>query len=90
MLQHGSVLLRDDQTRLMALAAAEDESAPAVATLGELLETEPSPADFGTAARASLRSMTGTDSIPLEASDVERLAGPHVQSFRDERWTWRA
>ena len=89
-LQHGSILVRDDQSLLAKLAAPGDEPVPAPATLSELLDDEPTPAEFGAALRASLHSTTGAYPAPLDGSEVASLCGRHVGEFLDERWTWRA
>ena len=90
LLQHGSILVRDDQHWITELLSAHVEGAPtAAATLATALGHEPSLDEAAAALRAALAEAGGgvvdfEDHPALEA-DVARLGN----AYRDDGWTWR-
>jgi lipoate-protein ligase A len=90
LLQHGSILLRDDQHLIARLMLAGDEANPMAATLSEALGREPSVGEVADALRAALCRATGNAAPDLEPDDVllsevDRLS----RIYRDDSWTWR-
>jgi lipoate-protein ligase A len=88
LLQHGSILVEDDQALAAELSCRPGCPASPVATLKALLGYGPSPAEVGTVLRATLREYA--DVAPLMpdaalASEAGRLAA----RYRDPGWTWR-
>ena len=90
LLQHGSILVRDDQQMIAPLMLIPDEANPMAATLVEALGREPPPDEVAGALCAALRSVTGTaphaftpDAVLL--GEVDRLS----DTYRDDSWTWR-
>jgi lipoate-protein ligase A len=88
-LQHGSILLDDDQGLLRELALVPLPPVPAPATLHGMLGAVEEDAVVDAIAAALRGVVTGT---LVESSDSE-IASHHVAAaasrYRDSRWTWR-
>jgi lipoate-protein ligase A len=87
-LQHGAVLLEDDQRLVHALAGQVPELLPEVPlseALGRRVEWDEM-ADAVEAASAAW----GDGWAPMAAADLLSLAGRHADHFRDPAWTWAA
>lgn len=91
LLQHGSILVNDDQSSLpdFAKSAAESEWVPAPATLHALLGRSPDPAEVAEAMFGAVRSLEDERAIELDEAEVRDAALEHVSHFLDEGWTWR-
>jgi len=90
LLQHGSVLIRDDQATISRLTKTTSDDPPAAATLLNALGREPSLEEVSGPIRESLQAAVGARAEPLCSDrelerDVERLA----VAYADESWTWR-
>jgi lipoate-protein ligase A len=95
LLQHGSILLDDDQSILERLALnpipssrAGGPSSPA--TLHQVLGRVPAVAEVADALFAAVRAIEDGGARPLDAipsldADVRRAA----ERYRDDQWTWR-
>ncbi len=80
LLQHGSILLEDDQRRL---------GAPGAATLNAALGRRVTFGEVRNALVAALTAAVGTVPEPLGAAELaEGIVGARAQ-FADPRWTWR-
>jgi lipoate-protein ligase A len=91
LLQHGSILIRNEQglveeLRIGALPAAE---IPAVG-LAELLGSEPGATELEGAIVAGFEQVLGASLEPgeLTAGETER-ASLRLQAYEDPAWTWR-
>jgi lipoyl(octanoyl) transferase len=92
LLQHGSILVDDDQSMLPAFAAglrAMGEAIPAPATLHALLGRPPDAAEVAGAMFDAVRLLEDADASELAEDDVRDEALKHVPHFLDEDWTWR-
>ena len=90
LLQHGSILIRDDQALIGQLTTTTLDAPPAAATLIQALGREPSLEEVAGSILESLQSQVGgpADPLCLDAElldDVERLC----VGYADESWTWR-
>jgi lipoate-protein ligase A len=90
LLQHGSILIRDDQSRISRLTSAPLHLPPLAATLGAALGRDPSIEEVSRPLQESLAAAVGSRVEPLRAdadlkSDFERLR----ERYADESWTWR-
>ena len=90
LLQHGSLLVDDDQSWIGELAARPLPPVPPPATLRAVLGRAPSLDEVGAAVFAAVRALEDPHAAPL-ASDptldtevLERRA-----RYRDDAWTWR-
>ncbi len=86
MLQHGSILISDDQSGLAALAGGG--AAPAPATLEQALGRAPRPAELHDAMLAAMRE-DGIEPRPLAAAKLTDSLARHLPAFEDSQWTWR-
>src|SRR5450756_53216 len=92
LLQHGSILVNDDQSTLPVFAAgaqAMRESIPAPATLHALLGRSPDASEVASAMFDAVRSLEDADATELGEEDVRDETLEHVPHFLDEDWTWR-
>lgn len=90
LLQHGSILLDDDQTRIAGLAARPLPAIPRPATLAALLGRAPAPDRVVAALFAAARAVEDPAATPLGddpdlALDAHRLRARYL----DPAWTWR-
>jgi lipoyl(octanoyl) transferase len=92
-LQHGSILIDDDQTMLAGAIDAECAlpPVPAPATLRALLPRVPTLADLAGAISAVLVDSTGIAPVRLapEALLAEAEVRTRSEHYRDPAWTWR-
>lgn len=89
-LQHGSILVDDDQPMIARLALHPTPPMPAPATLRSALGRAPENAEFARALLESIRELQDPDALPFELddalrSDLDRLRGRYL----DPAWTWR-
>lgn len=87
-LQHGSILLGDDQARIAALALAPLAPALPAATLAGSLGRTPAYEEVRDALFAALRSRAA-DVGDLDAGVASRFAAPQRDRYRSAEWTWR-
>jgi lipoate-protein ligase A len=90
LLQHGSILIDDDQTLATTLLLQPVQVSPAPATLRSLLGNAPSLEDVHDALRRSLATLAQLEVSPLSTdaafdSDVDELR----RHYGDDSWTWR-
>lgn len=86
MLQHGSILVADDQSALATLAGGGVTPPPA--TLEQTLGRVPDPAELHDALLAAMRA-NGIDSKPLAGAEMTEAIVRHRPPFDDPQWTWR-
>ena len=90
LLQHGSILVADDQDLIARLMTAAGGPTPRAATLQDALGRAPALAEAAAALRAALQDATGTTAAdfraePVLLGEVSRLS----EGYRDDAWTWR-
>ena len=92
LLQHGSILVNDDQSQLTVFAAGAQEGRaliPTPATLNALLGRSPDANEVASAMFDAVRSLEDEDATALDEDDVRDEMLEHVPHFLDEDWTWR-
>jgi lipoate-protein ligase A len=89
-LQHGSILVEDDQWRLAGLADGGIPAPPPPATLREALGRDVSPAEATGALVAAIEDHEGTvpRTLPLDDGLRARMDALIVR-YLDDGWTWR-
>ncbi len=88
LLQHGSILLADDQPRITHLADAPITPAVPAATLADALGAAPSYERVRDALAAALAARY--EVLPaLDTADVLAFAAPHRTRYSSDEWTWR-
>src|SRR3954463_8222380 len=92
LLQHGSILVADDQSSLPDFAAAARgarESIPVPATLESLLGRAPAPVEVAAAMFEAVRALEDSDAVELAEDEIRGDVLERVPHFLDEDWTWR-
>ncbi|HYC50586.1 MAG TPA: lipoate--protein ligase family protein [Gemmatimonadaceae bacterium] len=90
LLQHGSILIRDDQALIERLLREPTGPVPLAATIADALGREPSLEEVSALLRDALASATKRDPEPMEfgdelQGDIDRLRN----AYSDDAWTWR-
>jgi lipoate-protein ligase A len=90
LLQHGSILVDDDQAMIPRLMTVPSPAAPPPATLRGILGRVPRAREVHDALGRAVEELTGAAPAPLDLDqdtrrDAERLA----HRYRDADWTWR-
>lgn len=86
LLQHGSILVSDDQSALAALAGAEPSAPPA--TLEESLGRAPAPSELYESLRSAM-THEGIKPVQLPPGELAQAIARHTRTFEDPEWTWR-
>lgn len=90
LLQHGSILVADDQSALAELAIGGQTVVPTPATLADALGHPPSPEALAEALAAAVRALEDPDASVLDLEDsVRARASGLVVRYLDDEWTWR-
>ena len=93
LLQHGSILVEDDQSSLPLFAAAGDGAAgdtiPRPATLHELLGRAPDVAEVASAMFDAVRSLEDEEATVIGEDEIRSETVTRIPHFLDEGWTWR-
>jgi lipoate-protein ligase A len=92
LLQHGSILIGDDQALLATLGREPHREPPQPATLSEALGRAPSLTEVAEALRSAVRALELTEpsELLLGADDELRArTSALVVRYRDDHWTWR-
>jgi lipoate-protein ligase A len=89
-LQHGSILIDDDQGRVGELADAAVPIAPPAATLRQALGRGPSLHEVGAALVSAVRRHADALAGALDVDDdLTRAAADARARYTDDSWTWR-
>ncbi len=89
-LQHGSILVENDQHLLRALSlggSPEEFSAPA--TLAELVSAPITAAQMADVLFDAVRTLEDPEASPMDESEIRTAALAHREHFTDPLWTWR-
>jgi lipoate-protein ligase A len=93
LLQHGSILVDDDQSSLPSFATAGvggiRETVARPATLRNLLGRSPRIEEVASAMFDAVRSLEDGEAVELSEEEIRADALALVPRFLDEEWTWR-
>ena len=93
LLQHGSILVDDDQSSLPLFAAgrteASTEAIPIPATLRALLGRSPAITEVASAMFDAVRSLEDEEATEMAEEEIRAETVSHIPHFLDEGWTWR-
>jgi lipoate-protein ligase A len=91
LLQHGSILVNDDQSSLPSFAIGTRSESEMIqpATLHALLGRSPDVGEVASAMFDAVRSLEDADASELAEDEVREEALENVPHFLDEDWTWR-
>jgi lipoate-protein ligase A len=85
LLQHGSILVDDDQALASTLLVVPAQAPPSPATLHSLLGRAPSLDEVASALSAAI---PGAESLEIDAA-LAHAARAASERYRDPEWTWR-
>jgi lipoate-protein ligase A len=90
LLQHGSILIEDDQTLIGCLAAYPVGAVAPAATLHDAMGRIPAVPEVASALFDAVRELHGTDATPLALDEqtLEQRARA-LARYRSDDWTWR-
>jgi lipoate-protein ligase A len=90
MLQHGSILIEDDQSLLATLAVDRGAPIPPPATLAEALGHAPAAHDVAEALANAIQTLEGAPPLSFTIDEALRArASDLVVQYLDDAWTWR-
>ena len=90
LLQHGSILVDDDQQLIRELSLDPLPPVPPAATLRDALGRAPSPAELSLALSAAIASLEDSEATALlPDSQLVELANAREAHYRSAEWTWR-
>lgn len=87
-LQHGSILLGDDQAMVATLRGQVD-APPAAATLSEILGRDVIVPEVIAALATALSASCEVPLTALDATELDARLPQHLAHYRDARWTYR-
>jgi lipoate-protein ligase A len=91
LLQHGSILIDDDQSliRLFSLGSEAQDPVPIPATLTHALGRAPEISEVSNALFESVRALEDPTASELDESEVQNATLAELPRFENELWTWR-
>ncbi len=91
LLQHGSILIEDDQPLIANLLASGNESdeLPQAATLTGALGRSPTIEEVASYLFDAVRQLEDRGASHLDLADTENFTAPHLGRYESEWWTWR-
>jgi lipoyl(octanoyl) transferase len=91
LLQHGSILLRDDQPMIASLlrSRASELSPARAATLTDALGREPSIEEVACHLFDTVRMLEDESARSLDEAGIRDYTARHVSEYQNELWTWR-
>ncbi|MEO5903520.1 MAG: hypothetical protein ABIQ55_05850, partial [Gemmatimonadaceae bacterium] len=90
LLQHGSILIGDDQHLIPALSIPAPHAVAAkAATLVQAIGREPGVEEVASALFAGVILLEDAGATRLHENSVEGFTARHLEKYRSEWWTWR-
>ena len=93
LLQHGSILVDDDQSSLPGLVTEDSRAAigplTPPATLSTLMGRPPSSEEVATAMFEAVRDLEDPRARELDENELRDDTRTHLPHYLDEAWTWR-
>jgi len=91
LLQHGSILVHDDQPMISSLLLnrTTDVEAPPAATLSAALGREPSVKEVAAALFEAVRALEDAGASVLGEGELDEVKSTHLHRYRNPLWTWR-
>lgn len=90
LLQHGSILVDDDQGLVGTLASVPVPAASPAATLREAIGRAPTPEEVAGALFDAVRALEDPDaSPPTDEAQLRAAAEAALDRYRSPEWTWR-
>ena len=91
LLQHGSILIEDDQSLIEALLIGPPavDALPAAGTLSSALGRAPAVDEVANALFAAVKSLEDSQASMLDESETREFTARHMEKYASEWWTWR-
>lgn len=91
LLQHGSILIADDQPMIASLlnSNAPELEPPSAATLSGALGREPTVREVAEKLFEAVRSLEDSDASCLDESETRVYTERFLSQYENELWTWR-
>jgi lipoate-protein ligase A len=91
LLQHGSILIEDDQSLIPLVSHVENPAStvPQPATLTRALGRTPAPDEIARALINAVRDVEDPDASEIDESEVRDSTRAELPRFENEVWTWR-
>jgi lipoate-protein ligase A len=93
LLQHGSILVDDDQSSLLNVVSDDSRASIGLlsrpATLHSLLGRPPAADEVAVALFDAVREMEDEGATCISEDEVHEVTLSHVSRYLDEEWTWR-
>jgi lipoyl(octanoyl) transferase len=91
LLQHGSILIEDDQPMIASLLKRKSSelNPPRAATLTDALHRQPSIDEVAAALFDSVRSVEDANASMLDEVETKQHTSRHIAQYQNELWTWR-
>ncbi len=91
LLQHGSILIEDDQGLIPELldVRADENHTPSAATLVSVLGRAPGMEEVGESLFAAVRHLEDAEATSIEETELRCAITRHIEQFTSEWWTWR-
>jgi lipoyl(octanoyl) transferase len=90
LLQHGSILIEDDQAIISAVSISPGQiAAPPAATLARALGRAPSVDEVAAALFDAVRSTEDAAATALDESDLRDATCRRIEKYASDWWTWR-
>lgn len=91
LLQHGSILIEDDQSMILNFTYGSNEKVPipTPATLADTLGRSPAADEIADALFDAVREREDPGALQLDESAVRPFALAELAAFENELWTWR-
>lgn len=88
-LQHGSILIEDDQHDIAKVMIDPDPAHLEVATLGEIMGRTPSVSEIAEHMFSAIRNMMDPGARFLERESFRSSTDAYLGQFTNPEWTWR-
>ena len=91
LLQHGSILIEDDQPIIGELLVESDAASevPAAATLSQSLGRIPGTGEVANALFEAVAQLEDRNASALAEDETAEFTAAHIDKYRSEWWTWR-
>ena len=91
LLQHGSILIEDDQGMIASLlkSNAPELEPPSAATLSGALGREPSVSEVAERIFEAARALEDPNAVALDESETRVYTEKFLAQYENELWTWR-
>jgi lipoate-protein ligase A len=90
-LQHGSILIEDDQSMISAFLVSPrpDLASPPAATLTQALGRVPEIGEVASCLFDAVRALEDPSATEIDESELSTLTNQYLEKYKNEQWTFR-